>query len=374
MCLQAPSSSDVLFLLLNQPNVYVITYLYLFNFTDAVSDVESISSDMSDEFMVVPIPPCFDPDSPLTAGPSPVTVSITEYKQMTESQQGPLLFTESNQATLQTEIKCSGGSSFLEQRSVSSIETTLEMTSRVTAEDENNIFDLANETIPLLSEPLIPQPVVETPVTMEASSTEMISTEPNLPITVETFPAPEPLHDDNRGDDDGDGNDDNVHDRNSDEPAVPGVSSPPIATQPLSGLDEPVPVALQPEPSTLVVTVPTTVLATEVPVVQRTRQNSSSSDFAANVVSDVLSTAIDAAASAGRAVITTVENLLNGGGSSCRSQTTATYNPEQGCEISVNPSPEADETPVTVSVIALVSTKVWNVCQLLESKQTVWAI
>lgn len=78
LCLQAPSSSDVLFLLLNQPNVYVITYLYLFNFTDAVSDVESISSDMSDEFMVVPIPPCFDPDSPLTAGPSPVTVSITE--------------------------------------------------------------------------------------------------------------------------------------------------------------------------------------------------------------------------------------------------------------------------------------------------------
>ena len=312
---------------------------------------------MSDEFMIVPVPPCFDPDAPLTSGPSPVTVSITEYKQMTESQQGPLLFTESNQATLQTEIKCSGSSSFLEQRSVSSIETTLEMTSRVTTEDENNIFDLANETIPLLSEPLIPQPVLETPVTTEASPTEMIAAERNLPITVEPLPAPEPLDDDNHGDDDGDGNnDDDVHNRSRDEPAVPDLSSPPIATQPLSGLNEPVPVALQPEPSTLVVTVPTTVLATEVPVVQRTRHSSSSSDFAANVVSDVLSTAIDAAASAGRAVITTVENLLNGGGSNCKSQTTATYNPEQGCEISVNPSPEADDTPVRVSVISLMNT------------------
>ena len=325
---------------------------------------------MSDEFMVVPIPPCFDPDAPLTADPSPVTVSITEYKQMTESQQGPLLFTESNQTTLQTEIKSSGSSSFIEQRSVSSIETTLEMTSRVTTEDENNIFDLANETIPLLSEPLIPQPVLETPVTMGASPMETISAELNLPITVEPLPAPEPLHDDNQGNDNGDGNDDDdVHNRNCDQPAVPDVGSRPIATQPFSGLDEPAPVALQPEPSTLVVTVPTTVVATEVPVVQRTRHNSSSSDFPANVVSDVLSTAIDAAASAGRAVITTVENLLNGG-SNCKSQTTATYNPEQGCEISVNPSPEADDTPVRVSVFALISTRVWNVChdQLLESK------
>ena len=329
----------------------------MFNFTDAVSDVESISSDISDEFMVVPIPPCFDPDAPLTADPSPVTVSVTEYKQMTESQQGPFLFTESNQATLQTEIKSSGSASFFEQRSVSSIETTLEMTSRVAAEDENNIFDLANETIPLLSEPLIPQPVLETPVTMEASPTEMIPTDSDLPITVEPLPAPEPMHDENPGDDDGDGSDDHDdHNRTCDEPAVTEVNSQPIATQPLSGLDEPAPVALQPEPSTLVVTVPTTVITTEVPVVQRTRHNSSSSDFAANVVSDVLSTAIDAAASAGRAVITTMENLLNGG-SNCKSQTTATYNPEQGCEISVNPSPGADDTPMRVSAYALMNIK-----------------
>ena len=313
---------------------------------------------MSDEFMVVPVPPCFDPDAPLTADPSPVTVSITEYKQMTESQQGPFLFTENNQATLQTEIKSSGSVSIIEQSSVSSIETTLEMTSRVTTEEENNIFDLANETIPLLSEPLIPQPVLETPVTMKASPTEMNCdlAEPNKPITVEPLPAPEPIHVDNHVDDDDNSNDDDDdHSPTHDEPAVPEVSSQPIATQPLSGLDEPVPVALQPELSTLVVTVPTTVLASEVPVVQRTRHNSSGSDFASNVVSDVLSTAIDAAASAGRAVITTVENLLNGG-SNCKSQTTATYNPEQGCEISVNPPPEADGTNAMVSAIALMST------------------
>ena len=328
-----------------------------FKFTDAVSDVESFSSDMSDEFMVVPVPPCFDPDAPLTADPSPVTVSITEYKQLTESLQGSFLSSESNQATLETEIKSSGSASFIEQRSVSSIETTLEMTSRVTAEEENNIFDLANETIPLLSEPLIPQPVLETPVTMEAPPMEMNCdpAEPNLPITVEPRPTPEPLHDDNHGDDGDDSNDaDDDHNTNRNEPAVPEVSSQPIAAQPLSGLYEPVPVALQPDTSTLVVTVPTTVPASEVLVVQRARHNSSSSDFAANVVSDVLSTAIDAAASAGRAVITTVENLLNGG-SSCKSQTTATYNPEQGCEISVNLPPGAEDTPVRVRAIALMS-------------------
>ena len=335
----------------------MLIYIY-FNFTDAVSDVESISSDMSDEFMVVPVPPCFDPDAPLTADPSPVTVSVTEYKQMTESQQGPFLFSKSNQATLQTEINSSGSASFIEQRSVSSIETTLEMTSRVSAEEENNIFDLANETIPLLSEPLIPQPVLETPVTMEAPSTEINSdpVEPKQPITVEPLPPTEPVHDDDHGDDDDDdsnnGGDDDDLNTNRYEPAVPEASSQPIATQPLSGLDEPVPVALQPEPSTLVVTVPTTVLASEVPVIQRAQHNSSSSDFATNVVSDVLSTAIDAAASAGRAVITTVENLLNGGSDS-KSQATATYNPEQGCEISVNPSPGANDTPIRVSAIAL---------------------
>ena len=294
---------------------------------------------MSDEFMVVPVPPCFDLDAPLTAAPSPVTVSITEYKQMTESQQGTFFL--SNQTTLQTEMR-SSSASFIEQRSVSSIDTSLEMTSRTTTEEENRVFDLAGETIPLLPEPLIPQPGLETAVSMEAP--------PNVPITIEPLPVPEPQHndnpDDNEDDDDDDDDDDDNHNTSIDGPVLPEVSPQPIATQPLSGPDEPAPVALQPEPSTLVVTVPTTVPASEVPVVQRVRHNSSSSDFAANVVSDVLSTAIDAAASAGRAVINTVENLLSGGP---KPQTTATYNPEQGCEISVNTPPESDDTPVRVS-------------------------
>ncbi|XP_078345769.1 uncharacterized protein LOC144631230 [Oculina patagonica] len=303
---------------------------------DVASDAESISSDMSDEFMVVPVPSCFDPDAPLTADPSPVTVSITEYKQMTESQQGPFSFTLNNQTTLQSELKSGPSSaSYIEQRSVSSIETTLEMTSRTTTEEENRVFDLAGETIPLLPEPLIPQPGLETALTMEAP--------PNLPITSEPLPAPEPSHNDNPDDNDDDDDEDDDHNRSSDGPVLPEASSQPIATQPFSGPDEPTPVALQPEPSTHVVTVPTTVPASEVTVVQRVRHNSSSSDFAANVVSDVLSTVIDAAASAGRAAITTVENLINGGP---KPQTTATYNAEQGCEISVNPPPESDETPV----------------------------
>ena len=170
---------------------------------------------------------------------------------------------------------------------------------------------------------------------------------PNLPITNEPLPAPEPECNDNPdADGDNDDDDDDDHNGNSNGPVLQEASSQPIATQPFSGPDEQVPVALQPELSTPVVMVPTTVLASEVPVVQRVRHNSSSSDFAANVVSDVLSTAIDAAASAGRAVITTVENLFNGGP---KPETTATYNPEQGCEIAVNPPTESGDAPVRVS-------------------------
>ena len=57
------------------------------------------------------------------------------------------------------------------------------------------------------------------------------------------------------------------------------------------------------------------------------------SDFPTDVVKDVLSTAFDAVASAGRAIVDTVDNLLTG---TPRPEPTATYNPEQGCELSVN--------------------------------------
>lgn len=59
---------------------------------------------------------------------------------------------------------------------------------------------------------------------MEVSFTEMIFIEFNLSIIVEIFFVLELLYDDNRGDDDGDGNDDNVYDRNSDELVVLGMS------------------------------------------------------------------------------------------------------------------------------------------------------
>lgn len=74
---------------------------------DAGSDVESIFSDISDDFMVVPIPPCFIPEAPLTADPAHVTVSMTEYKQMSESHQGPFSLDLSPHASLEVELKSS---------------------------------------------------------------------------------------------------------------------------------------------------------------------------------------------------------------------------------------------------------------------------
>lgn len=115
--------------------------------TDATSDVESVATDMSDEFMVVPVPPCFDPDAPLTADPSPVTVSVTEYKQMTESQQGTFSFTLSDQPTLKTELKSvPGTSSFIDRRSVSTDDTSMETISRTTVEEDNNVFEPLNDS------------------------------------------------------------------------------------------------------------------------------------------------------------------------------------------------------------------------------------
>lgn len=337
---------------------------------DATSDVESVATDMSDEFMVVPVPPCFDPDAPLTADPSPVTVSVTEYKQMTESQQGAFSFTLSDQPTLKTELKSVPGTSFfIDRRSVSTDDTSMETISRTTVEEDNNVFEPLNDSnLQLLDSP-VSEAGLESPlITTEESSGELSCepTQPESPIITEpvnisehanilepvSTPAPEPAaHDEDQSDDNEDDNNDNDDDR-TEAAVVPEVTSQPIAAQPVSSSDEPAPVALQPEPSSPVVMVPATVPTSEVTVVQRVRENSTSSDFASSVVSDVLSTAIDAAASAGRAVFTTVENFLTG---VPKPEATATYKPVEGCEVSVNrPSeaePSSNEAPALHEVI-----------------------
>ena len=320
--------------------------LKLFNFvsTDATSDVESIATDMSDEFMVVPVPPCFDPNAPLTADPSPVTVSVTEYKQMTESQQRAFSFTLSDQPPLKTELdRVPGTTFFIDQRSVSSDDTSMETISRTTVDEDDKVFEPLNDSIPHLPDPPVSEPRLEGPIAPEEPPRDLNyePTQPEMPIITEpvNVPAPEPAaRDEDESDVNEDDNGDNDDER-TEAPAVPDVTSQPIAAQPVSSSDEPAPVALQPEPSSPVVMVPTTVPVSEVMVVKRVRQNSASSDFASSVVSDVLSTAIDAAASAGRAVYTTVENFLSG---VPKPEATATYNPAQGCEVSVNRPSEAE--------------------------------
>ena len=291
--------------------------------------------------MVVPIPPCFIPEAPLTADPAHVTVSLTEYKQMSESHQGPFSLDLSPHASLEEELKSrsadasytdqmsvtsaatilEGDSAIVDSRDVASNEMPSEMTSRTTMEGEQNVFDLASETLPLLPEPLIPEPGLQAAGLVEAAPTLVNSIEDTLPITNEPLPALEPAEDDN----------DVVGDDDADDAAQPQPepSSQPIATQPMTRTDEPPPVALQPEPSSSVNVAPTTVRTRG--VVQHIPNTSN--DFPTDVVKDVLSTAFDAVASAGRAIVDTVDNLLTG---TPRPEPTATYNPEQGCEISVN--------------------------------------
>ena len=350
-------------------------------FADAASDAESILSDMSDEFMVVPVPPCFDPEAPLTADPAHVTVSMTEYKQMTESQQGSFSLNLSGHTSLEADFRSGPASaSYADQSIVTSVETTLEvdpdaverdvtsvkialeavsgsgqkgisstdatleMTSRASMEEENHVFDLANETVPLLPEPLIPEPGQDTPASVESQPGDLSCSPVEPPITHEPLPAPEPTLDGGSDDDDDDSDDDDDDDDDDDNdgPAQPEVSPQPIAAQPVAGPDEPPPVALQPEPSAAVNVVPTTVRSS----VEVYHVPSSSGDFPSNVVSDVLSTAIDAVASAGRAVMTTMEKMLDSGP---KPQTTASYNPDQGCEISVSSPAESDEAQTRVS-------------------------
>lgn len=82
-----------------------------------------------------------------SADPSPVTVSVTEYKQMTESQQGTFSFTLSDQPTLKTELKSVPGTSFfIDRRSVSTDDTSMETISRTTVEEDNNVFEPLNDS------------------------------------------------------------------------------------------------------------------------------------------------------------------------------------------------------------------------------------
>lgn len=287
--------------------------------------------------MVVPIPPCFIPEAPLTADPAHVTVSMTEYKQMSESHQGPFSLDLSPHASLEVELKSSsadacytdqmsvtnvstileGGSTLVDLRDVTSSETPMEMTSRTNMEGEQNVFNLASETLPLLPEPLIPEPGLQVTGLVEAAPTVVNSTESTLPITNEPLPALEPAEDDNSvvGDDDA----------NDAAQPQPEPSSQPIATQPMTGTRA----LIQPEPSSSVNVAPTTVQTRG--VVQHIPNNSN--DFPTDVVKDVLSTAFDAVASAGRAIVDTMDNLFTG---TPKTEPTAAYNPEQGCEISVN--------------------------------------
>ena len=70
--------------------------------------------------------------------------------------------------------------------------------------------------------------------------------------------------------------------------------------------------------------------------VYQTLKKQSSSEFAASVVSDALAIAVDAVATAGRAAMETVGNLIGGKSSSSQSDPVATYSGGDGCLITTN--------------------------------------
>ena len=337
-----------------------------FLFTDAVSDVEGFASDVSEEYMVVPVPPCFYPEAPLNADPTHVTISMIEYQQLSESQHACFSSRENSDAPFETNVI--GGSleePFTEERvdtyveammedcsvtTTDSVETTVEVDSNIdqrdsvsaeatseaesaaNSEPENHVFDLASETMPVLPEPLVPERGVGAGIAVGSAITDLSvgSGELQAPITNEPLPILEPAEesdsDTDDDDDDFDDFDDEEEGDDNDQPTLPIGISPPIAAQPVAGTDEHPPVALQPEPSTSVAVTPTTArTVVEVP--------NSGSDSPSQVVSDVLSSALDAVTNAGRAVINTVDNFFTG---APNPGATATYNPEEGCEISVN--------------------------------------
>ena len=70
--------------------------------------------------------------------------------------------------------------------------------------------------------------------------------------------------------------------------------------------------------------------------VYQTPKKQSSGEFAASVVSDALAIAVDAVATAGRAAMETVGNLIGGKSSSSQSDPVATYSGGDGCLITTN--------------------------------------
>ena len=320
-------------------NVYLVSFSNNL-FSDAQSDAESNASDVSGDFMVVPVPPCFYPEAPLNADPTHVTVSVTEYQQMSESQHAFLSLNLNDHASMMASGSLEmpsteklQGDCIIEPKDFMNAET-----SSTSSEQETHVFDLADETILRLPEPLIPEPRQDFADAVESTSTNLSgdSGEQKAPITHEPLPAQQLMQD---GENDCDDDDDDTEESDNDEdghshkdgnvddlPTPPLMTSPPIAAQPLAGTDELPPVALQPEPTAAVAVTPST--ATPV-----SKVCDSSSDFPSQVVSDVLSTAFDAMASAGRAVITTVDTFFTG---APKPEGTASYDTNEEDEISVN--------------------------------------
>lgn len=225
------------------------------------SDDEEDSDSSLDEFTVL-IPPCFDPDTPLSADPMPVKVECSKRS-----------------------------SSFSSKFLPTSFEQYLNL-------DDNN----EPSSLPTMSS------------SVRAASFENLARRTDEPTEVQSAPVLTP-------------------DAEQGEETPSGRISP---------IEHSVQRSTQTQTQTPVTRQPNITPGETVPLISHTLAftdrarsydgtSNSDSPLPTNVVSDVLSSAIDVVANAGRAAIATVDNLFSGS-----VQASATFKPEEDCEVTVD--------------------------------------
>jgi hypothetical protein len=235
----------------------------------AESDDGDYSDSSLDEITVL-IPPCFDPDTPLSADPVPVRVECLKRS-----------------------------SSFNSRFLPRSFEPYLNID-----DDDDDDDDIGPSSLPIMA---------------SSNQGSGIETDPESRITdasvkehCAAVPVPDVITDVNHGDHTPGGR---IF------PRGPDIQRPietPVSKQP----------SISPEDSVALVNQPSTVRHNSPPHIPPSIESNTSPT---NVVSEVISSAFDAAAMVGRAAFATVDTLFNG-----NVEASAVYKPEEDCEVTVN--------------------------------------
>ena len=316
-------------------NIDIIEQMFMYNgfFLAAVlnsGDGLSVCSDTSDDYLVVPMPPCFDPDLPLNTEPANIGVSRHNLRSLADNL--PSVFTHIDESRVYITpcsstplgTRCSASASDTE--SVMSEQTGVRTDSEITScAESESLASLSTEAPVPIPVNLLGQ-VSSMPLEPVRASTPMSVDQATLTEESVEISAVNELH-------------------VLETPVVTDFSinvsqhsdgdMSPIATQPHPISSNDIPIATQPEPSSPPANEENRP-ADHPRTVSSSITSKRSPDFVSEVVTGALVTAVDAAsaaANAGRVAFSTIEKVLFSPGND---QPTAHYRPaDQECDVTL---------------------------------------